>query len=33
MEETVASIEFDMVEKWGGETKLTKGDVMILNID
>ncbi len=22
MEETIASIEFDTVEKWGGETKL-----------
>ena len=30
MEETIASIEFDTVEKWGGETKLTNGDVWFI---
>ena len=29
MEETIASIEFDTVEKWGGETKLTNGGGML----
>lgn len=27
MEETIASLEFDSEEKWGGEVKLTNGDV------
>ena len=27
MEETISTIEFDTDEKWGGEVKLTNGDV------
>ena len=27
MEETILSIEFDTDEKWGGETKISNGDV------
>lgn len=30
MEETIASIEFDTDEKWGGEVKLTNGDVWLI---
>ena len=30
MEETIASIEFDTDEKWGGEVKLTNGDIWFI---
>jgi nitrogen fixation protein NifT len=30
MEETIAAIEFDSAEKWGGEVKLTNGETWLI---